>query len=616
MSELFLRIVVIKKFLNPEILIKLHMKRGVIIILALILLSSSVFADVVVLTEPEDVTNNQVVLDCASTIDAGTFTKAEFWTDTSGSWAKYSTKTSVIGKVTDIITETITSIPNGDYNWNCKFYNNTANDAYNITAASNGQFTIDYSLNIAPSFIGTIPAQTIPEDTSVAVFDLDDYFTDASALTYSVTGNTSVTVTITSGAVTLLGAANWSGANTLTFTASDGSLTNTSNTVLVTVNAVDDLPYLSNAFSNVTWAMNTNKTVDMGEHFADIDNTTLGYTASNPDHITIYINLDVATLVPETDWFGNVTIIFYANDSKNVTGSNVVTLRVTENSSSGDAPTIDTYLPLSDVVKMKTTQSRTFEVLASDDGDNLTYKWQKDGVDISGATTRTYKLENPALENFTLKIIVSDGTLTATRSWEVEVRGDTTFDEEGDLSVTTPPPIGEIDSILAETTKNKNECGDGIQGPEETCLNCIEDVPCGSNQVCENSVCIEKTGSGFAIAVVLGIIIGIGGIGFFIYRSNTHKQTFNDHRGGIKDQERINIQKIKEAPVSDVNDFYEKHKVSKAQTYDAPEVKESQIERYVKDMRTQGHTENEIADKLKAKGWPDWQIRITLKKIK
>jgi len=319
--------------------------------------------------------------------------------------------------------------------------------------------------------------------------------------------------------------------------------------------------------------------------------------------------------VPETDWTGNTTIIFYANDSHNKTASNTITLNVKSNSSTNHAPEILSYAPLSTTIKMKDNEERTFEIVKDDeDGDTLTVKWQKDGSDISGATSDKYTLSKPGVGNFTLKVIVSDGKLTTTQAWNIKVRS-STVTSSVEETVAKPAPVEDTPSILTETKKQENVCGDGVKGPEENCANCIEDVPCSEDEVCIDAKCVQKTKSGVAISIILGIVVGIGAIGFLIYKLNTHKMEINEHRGGIRrDEKKPDLQKVEVRPVSDVDDFYERHSTKK--DVDAPEHKETELERFIKKMRSMGKTEGEIMDKLKSKGWPEWQVEIGLKKIK
>ncbi len=78
--------------------------------------------------------------------------------------------------------------------------------------------------NLAPTVSG-IPDQTIDEGGSFDTINLDDYVNDAdnepSEMTWSYSGNTDITVGIENGVATIEAPADWSGAETITFTATD-----------------------------------------------------------------------------------------------------------------------------------------------------------------------------------------------------------------------------------------------------------------------------------------------------------------------------------------------------------------------------------------------------------
>ncbi|MFH1812374.1 MAG: cadherin-like domain-containing protein [Pseudomonadota bacterium] len=93
----------------------------------------------------------------------------------------------------------------------------------------NTTFTITiFPVNDAP-VVGTIPDQTVMTGASFTSFDLDDFVTDvdntASELTWSVSGNSNLNVTISATNVVNLVEAStgWVGAEVLTFTVDDGT---------------------------------------------------------------------------------------------------------------------------------------------------------------------------------------------------------------------------------------------------------------------------------------------------------------------------------------------------------------------------------------------------------
>ncbi len=608
-------------------------KRIIVLILVISILAIVGLVSATVNLISASVSGSSVTFTCSQIVTdpVENLMRVELWTNTTGVWIANYTK--VLASQSETLIKEVTGIPNGNYNWNCKFFNNTANDAGNYTSASDESFTINVASNTAPSFTGTIANVEFAEDaTKSNAFDLDTYFTDAQTMTFRVTGNSSIIVSIaTDSQVSFSAPANWSGTENMTFIASDGSLTNSSNGVFINVSAVDDAPYIKEMVPNQTWPMNTNKSLDLSSYFADVESITLGYTASSVSHITAYFSGSTVTIVPESNWTGNASIIFYANDTKNVATGNTVYLTVQSNASNvNHPPSIDSYKPLLTIIKMKDTDSRTFEITHSDpNGNARTVKWQLNNVDIAGATSDKYTLLNPTIGNYTIKVIVSDGSLTTSHSWDVSVRQSISA-TEADLSTITEAANTPIPSLNIINTTN-SKCGDDNIDEGENCATCAMDVKCADDEVCNVGICEKKTSSMKAILIVLAIAGAISGGVFLFYKLNTHKETINAHRGGIiHESSRVDIKKVSDTPVSEVNDFYNRqkpklvsdqpsaeiknvHGQNKAEIKDA---KEEQLNRFITEMRAVGHTEQEILKKLKERGWPSWQIEFALKKGK
>ncbi|KYK25945.1 hypothetical protein AYK26_01555 [Euryarchaeota archaeon SM23-78] len=77
------------------------------------------------------------------------------------------------------------------------------------------------------------------------------------------------------------------------------------------------------------WRMNTPYQINLDQYFTDPDLDVLSYTASQPYHIHVSIEGNMATLRPEHNWAGTERIVFTANDNKGgVTDSPIMTLRV------------------------------------------------------------------------------------------------------------------------------------------------------------------------------------------------------------------------------------------------------------------------------------------------
>ena len=94
--------------------------------------------------------------------------------------------------------------------------------------------------NSAPTFSGSISAQTWDEDFSLAnSINLSQYFTDVEgdALTYRPIGQKAIIVSISTDTVSFSQPADWNGVEYVVFQASDGNLTRNSNNITLTVNS-------------------------------------------------------------------------------------------------------------------------------------------------------------------------------------------------------------------------------------------------------------------------------------------------------------------------------------------------------------------------------------------
>ncbi|WP_045420928.1 Calx-beta domain-containing protein, partial [Vibrio jasicida] len=110
--------------------------------------------------------------------------------------------------------------------------------------------TTTVSLNVTPVndkpvVENTIADQVLPEDFTPYTIDLNDAFSDVddadSELTFSVSGNSNIQVSIVDGIATITPTADWNGSEELTFTATDPDGESVSQTVDFTVNAVADI---------------------------------------------------------------------------------------------------------------------------------------------------------------------------------------------------------------------------------------------------------------------------------------------------------------------------------------------------------------------------------------
>lgn len=487
----------------------------------------------------------------------------------------------------------------GSHTWYCEGVNNAS-----VSASSSARtFTIS-AANTAPNFTGTIPNQTFDEDTTLSnAFDLDTYFQDTSALTYTASGNTHITVSIASdGWVSFSSTANWSGSELIRFTATDtGSLTNTSNYVNVSVTPVNDAPYYT-TIPTQNMTKNTNLSLNLNSFFFDVEGSTLNFTISTaPSHMNVTIISGIVVFSPEPNWTGSTTVAFAAFDGDASTTGNTFTLLINGTSTNATAnrpPTLSCPLGRTGLIA---GESATFTITKSDpDGDTLTVQWKIGSEVVDGETGDSYSFSKSESGFYTLKAIVSDGKEERECSWVINVTS------AADLNYTSEAL--DIASIIADQTEEVARCGDSKIQEGETCANCPADVVCKAGEVCSNGVCVLKTSS-LNVLIVIGIIIAVilGG-GFVVYKLTTRRKVETTVRDGRT------LAKIeKELPPIDLHDIYEKEEKPKADTHRIPAPHENPLHKYVRQQREKGVSDNDIREALKSKGWNDSQISDAMK---
>jgi PKD repeat protein len=184
--------------------------------------------------------------------------------------------------------------------------------------------------NQAPIISSVISPIVMAEDIPFPHYQilLSSYFSDpdglGDVLTYTVSGNVHLTVSINNATCTIEPPNNWTGQETLVFTATDPFGASVSQTVLVTVNPVNDSP-LFNPPSRFYFLTNTTFTVNFGDYITDSDtplaqisisivNTSpsqqiqLSYSANTPGALT-------GTFTAQTGFLGTEHFHIVINDN-------------------------------------------------------------------------------------------------------------------------------------------------------------------------------------------------------------------------------------------------------------------------------------------------------------
>ncbi|MCR9494705.1 tandem-95 repeat protein, partial [Vibrio alginolyticus] len=124
------------------------------------------------------------------------------------------------------------------------------------------------------------------------------------------------TVEIVDGKLVFTPAENFHGDAEITYTVTDGALTDQA-TVNVTVNAVNDTPVVESNIADQTLAEDfTPYTIDLNTAFSDVDNFDgeLSFSVSGNSNIQVAIVNGIATFTPTADWNGSEILTFTATD--------------------------------------------------------------------------------------------------------------------------------------------------------------------------------------------------------------------------------------------------------------------------------------------------------------
>ncbi|EJG1534202.1 tandem-95 repeat protein, partial [Vibrio parahaemolyticus] len=138
------------------------------------------------------------------------------------------------------------------------------------------------------------------------------------------------TVEVVNGKLVFTPAENFHGDAEITYTITDGALTDQA-TVNVTVNAVNDTPVVESSIADQTLAEDfTPYTIDLNTAFSDVDNVDgeLTFSVSGNSNIQVAIVNGIATFTPTADWNGSKALTFTATDPSGESVSQTVNFTV------------------------------------------------------------------------------------------------------------------------------------------------------------------------------------------------------------------------------------------------------------------------------------------------
>ena len=210
---------------------------------------------------------------------------------------------------------------------------------------------------------------TTAEDTPVAIV-LSASDKDANPLTYSiVSGPAKGTLSGTAPNLTYTPAADFSGTDSFTFKANDGTADSTTATVSIVVTAVNDVPVA--VAKSATTAESTPVAIILTA--SDKDANPLTYSiVSSPAKGTLSGTAPNLTYTPAADFSGTDSFTFKANDGTVDSNTATVSIVVTASASQNHAP-VFTANPISMTVTQGTPMTGSLQASDPDTGDSITF---------------------------------------------------------------------------------------------------------------------------------------------------------------------------------------------------------------------------------------------------
>ncbi|MGL1630054.1 tandem-95 repeat protein, partial [Vibrio parahaemolyticus] len=184
----------------------------------------------------------------------------------------------------------------------------SVSDGVNPTANDSDSLIVN-RVNDAPTVENAIADQVLSEDFDTYTIDLNEVFKDTdSSLEFSVSGNSSIQISIVSGVATITPTADWNGKETITFTAKDPSGESISQTVNFTVAPVADI------VADKTTVVEDTPTIIkvLGNDTFEDDGKVVSLDTNNgPANGTVSVNPDGSvTYTPNDNYVGKDTFTY------------------------------------------------------------------------------------------------------------------------------------------------------------------------------------------------------------------------------------------------------------------------------------------------------------------
>ena len=361
-------------------------------------------------------------------------------TDPNGDVLTYAASTPANGSVS-VAGNVVTYTPKANFSGSDTF-TVTVSDAKGLSASQTVSVTVA-AVNDVPTFAVASQSVSTNEDTATAAITLGAADVDGDALTYTAAVPSNGTVQVSGSTVIYTPKANFNGSDSFVVTASDGKGGTATQTINVSVAAVNDAPVYSAPTQSVSTNEDTAKAITLAA--TDVDGDTLTYTAAAPARGTVAVSGSTVTYTPSLNFNGTDSFIVTASDGKGGTATQTINVAV---ASVNDAPAFGA--PAQSVSTNEDTATAAITLAATDvDGDTLTYTAaspSNGSVQVNGSTViYTPKLNYNGTDSFV--VTASDGKGgTTTQTINVAIA-----------------PVNDLPVIAADATRSIVVAEDGSQ---------------------------------------------------------------------------------------------------------------------------------------------------------
>ncbi|HCE2832401.1 TPA: tandem-95 repeat protein [Vibrio parahaemolyticus] len=362
-------------------------------------------------------------------------------------------------------------------------FHGDAEITYTLTdGALTDQATVNVTVNAVndtPVVESNLADQTLAEDFTPYTIDLNTAFSDVDnvdgELTFSVSGNSNVLVSIENGIATISPTADWNGSEILTFKATDPSGESISQTVNFTVapvadivadkaTVVEDTPTIIKVLGNDTF--------EGGDQVVSLD------TNNGPANGTVSVNPDGSVTYTPNDNYHGTDSFTYIVTSGGVSESTAVNVDVT--------PVNDAPVAKDDIATTQEDTAVTIDALPNDtdaDGDKLSIESASVPKEQGTVEVVDGKLVFTPAENFNgdaeITYTVTDGQLT----------------DEAKVTVTVNP-VNDAPTIKVDAVESITE--DAVNTDTVVATLTVRDTDTPEDQL---TVSLENNSNGYFVLV-------------------------------------------------------------------------------------------------------------------